>query len=649
MALENRYPNVFQPIAIGGVEIRNRIFLPAHTTNFAENFLPTDRHINYLRERAEGGVGLLFMDPLRVHPTALGRAAGLAGASQESLPKLRDITAIIRGLGARMFTQITHTGRHSDNFTDRLPAWGPSPTPWTTSGELPHQMTEREMAEVRDCYATTALFSIDAGFEGMEIHFGHGHLLHQFLSPACNSRNDGYGGSFENRCRYPFEVLDHVLKAVDGQVPVGVRVSVEDLMAGGCSNEEVTRIIERVARTPGVAFIHASVAAYHWPSIGHHVADMSYPPHPFLARTLEIAQFTGDVPLLAVNRYRTLSHADTALQTGAIHMVGMNRAHMADPYLISKTAAGDEASVRPCISSNHCIGQIALHRPISCMMNPRVGKEGQWHETIEPSRDPRRVLVIGGGPGGMEAARVAASRGHDTTLWEASDKLGGKLLLGAKGHRRGDLNEMRTYLLNQVEAAGVHIETGRTATAKDVAAFGPDHVVLASGAVPSTHPPGLDRSIEDAMEDEAGNWTGRKILIVDVSGSWASLSAAETLAARGAEVMVSCSPDSPFWDVNIYSRMIAMERLSELGVRLRPGLSLKGHDNQSLVFTNKFTGETETYPYDEALFASRGKSAFTLQSNIEALELPLSVVGDALAPHSLFEAMHDAQAAARMI
>lgn len=648
-ALHARYPQVFTPIRLGQVEIRNRIFLPAHTTNFAENFLPTARHLAYLRERASGGVGLLFMDPLRVHPTALGRAAGLAGASAESLPKLQEITSAMRAEGARVFTQITHTGRHSDNFTDRLPAWGPTPMPWTTSGELPHQMTRSEMAEVRDCYVTTAEFAIEAGFEGIEVHFGHGHLLHQFLSPACNDRSDMYGGSFEARLKYPFEVLNAVLGAVGDKIPVGVRVSVADLMSGGCTDEEMTEIIRRVAETPKVAFIHASVAAYHWPSIGHHVADMSHDPHPYLERTLEVAEVTGDVPILVVNRYRSLKEAESALETGKVHMVGMNRAHMADPHLVRKSEAGDEARVRPCISSNHCIGQIALHRPISCMMNPRVGKESAWPATPEAT-DTRRVLVVGGGPAGLEAARVASLAGHDVTLWEASDALGGLLQLAGLGYRRGDLAQMREFLMAELAETDAKVEFGRRATAESIAAFGADSIILATGAVAEAWPDGISRSVEDALADEAADWTGRNVVIVDKNGSWSPLSVAETLAARGAKVTVTSSPDSPFWDVNIYSRMTAMERLSELGVVLRPGLSLKEARSGEAEFFNKFTGQTETLEgIDELLFASRGVSSFALQSALEELGVPLRVVGDALAPHSLFEAMHDAQAAARAL
>lgn len=646
----DRYPNVFQPFTIGNVEIRNRIFLPAHTTNFAENFLPTARHLAYLRERAAGGIGLMFMDPLRVHRTSLGRAGGIAGPSAESLPLLREITDALKGEGARVFTQITHTGRHSDNFTERLPAWGPSPIPWTTSGEIPHQMTRAEMDIIRDCYVETALFALDAGFEGMEIHFGHGHLLHQFLSPACNQRSDEYGGSLEARLRFPLEVFNAVIAAVGDRAPVGARVSVADLMEGGCTDAEMREIIRQLAANPGCKFVHMSVAAYHWPSIGHHVSDMSYPPHPFLEQTLSMTELTGDLPVLAVNRYRSLADAEKALATGAIHMVGMNRAHMADPKIIQKTLAGEEDRIRPCISSNHCIAQIALHRPISCMMNARVGKEDTWPELPPASTAPKKVLVIGGGPAGVEAARVAAIAGHSVILWEATEQLGGKLILGGTTHKRGDLAQMHRFLEAELRRTNATIVTSKRATPEDVVAFGADHVILATGSVNDPLPQGMSRTIEEALADTTTDWKGRGIAIVDKSGSWASLAAAETLGFRGASVSLISSPDSPLWDVNIYSRMIAMERLAELGVQLRPGLSVKSIALTSLELSNKFTGQTERLEgIDEVLFAARGASAFDFQSALEARNVPVTVVGDALTPRSLFEALYEAQATARAL
>jgi 2,4-dienoyl-CoA reductase-like NADH-dependent reductase (Old Yellow Enzyme family) len=641
------WPRALSPFTLAGVPMRNRIFLPAHTTNFARDFLPTPEHVAYLRERAKGGVALVMVEPLRVHPTSLGRSGGLSGGDRRALDGLRRIVDAVRGEGAAVFCQITHAGRHGENAVDRLAAWGPSAMPWVVGGEMPHAMTRRDMDAVRDAYVETAGLALEAGFQGMEIHLGHGHLLHQFLSPAANSRPDDYGGSLENRLRYPLEVLGAVTAAVGSAAAVGIRVSVDDLMPDGLTAADQQQVVAAAVQVPGVAFVNASVAAYQWPSIGHHVADMSAPPHPYLAQTVALRDLIGGLPLLTANRYQTLDHAETALEQG-VDMVGMNRAHMADPDLIAKATSGRGGDIRPCVSGNFCIGQVALHRPISCMMNPRVGREERWPEYPAGAQTRRRVLVVGAGPAGMEAARVAAFRGHAVALWDAGETLGGKLVLAASGQGRADLRKMRDWLAGQLVPNGVTIRLGFRADAAAILAHGADAVVLATGAVPDALPDAQSMTVEQALADPTG-WDGTRVVIDDHAGSWATLSAAETLVARGARVTVVCRPDSPLWDVTIYSRMTALERLAAAGVALRPATLVTGYGPGTLHTRHKYAGDTATLPFDRLVFSGRGTGAFALQSALEAAGAKVHPIGDANAPRTLFEAMHDAAAIARSL
>jgi 2,4-dienoyl-CoA reductase-like NADH-dependent reductase (Old Yellow Enzyme family)/thioredoxin reductase len=653
MAGAAKYPRVFSPFRIGNVELKNRIFIPAHTTNFADGFLPTDKHVAYHRERAAGGIGLIFVEPLRVHRTALGRAGGLSGTDPRALPGLRAITKAIKAEGARVFVQITHTGRHSDNFIERLPPWAPSAIPWTASGEVPHVMTHREMEEVLQGYLATAELAIEAGFEGMEVHLGHGHLLHQFLSPACNARTDEFGGSFENRLRYPLDVVRAVVDTVASRAPVGVRLSVDDLMRDGCDAQASMEIARCATAIPGVAFINASVAAYHWPSIGHHVADMSYPSHPFLEQTVALRQVIGKLPLLTANRYTNLADAEEGLATGAIDMIGMNRAHIADPKIIAKTLKGDEADIRPCVSSNFCIGQIAVHRPITCMMNPRAGKEREWNAVPEPAALPRKILVVGGGPAGMEAARVAAERHHIVTLWDRADRLGGILTLAGTAAGRADLHKMRDYMERLVRKSSAVVETGKAADIEDILGFDADAVVLATGGRPAgagIAGAGTIPTVQDALAASRVAWNKARVCILDASGSWDTLSAAETLATCGAAVTVVSRPDEPLWYINIYSRMTAIERLSRLGVRLRPGMVPKMISGDRLIASNKFTEEDESLGvFTHFLHASRSAGDDRLQSSLEKCGVKVFSIGDALAPRSLLEAVYDGHAIARAL
>ncbi len=647
----DRYARVFSPFDLAGVSVPHRIFLPAHTTNFGRNFLPTNEHVAYLRERAENGVGLIFVEPLRVHPTSLGRSGGLSGSDPRALDGLRRIVDAVRGAGARIFVQITHTGRFGENVVDRLPAWSPSAIPWVDGGEVPHVMTRAEMLEVIDAYIETANLALNAGFDGIEVHIGHGHLLHQFLSPVANERDDDYGGSFENRLRYPLEVLAAVTSAMAGMLPVGIRTSVDDLTPGGLGPEDQREVHRRAVAVPGIAFVNASVAAYQWPSIGHHVADMAAGPHPYRDLTEQLREVIGELPLLTANRYTTLAQAEETLARGHIDMIGMNRAHMADPALIAKSREGREDEVRPCVAHNFCIGQSSIHQPISCMMNPRVGKEAHWSETPPAATNPQRVLVVGGGPAGMEAARVAALAGHDVTLWEQADSLGGVLNIAGTGHGRADLHRMRDWLAGALDRAGAAFVTGKTADIAAIQAFAPDDLILATGA--RRKPAALDGATPvDVVEvlADPDRWRGQRIVIWDETGSWATLSAAETLAHHDASVDLISRPTTPLWAVTIYSRMTALERLAKHGVALRLGLAPVLCKDGMLICRNALAGTDETLgPYDAIVHSGIAEAATTFQNDLEAAGLRPRAIGDAVVARTLFDAMHDAHVAARAL
>lgn len=648
-----RYPNVFRPFRIGKVEIRNRIFIPAHTTNFATDFLPDPKHIDYHRERARGGVGLIIIEPLRVHRTSLGRSGGLSGSESAALQGLRRITDTIHAEGVPVFVQLTHAGRHSENAVDRSAPWGPDDQPWTTSGEPPHPMTDAEIAEVVQAYRDAAELAIRAGFDGMEIHFGHGHLLHQFLSPATNHRADDWGGSLENRMRFPLAVLRATVEQIAGRAAFGVRCSVDELLDGGLDAEESLEIIHRTAQEPGIDFFNTSVASYNWPSIGYHVPDMSYPAHPYLETTKRVRALVGDIPVLTAVGYRGLADAEEALASDRVDMVGMMRAHIADPEIIAKTLEGREHEIRPCIAGNFCIEQLATNHPITCMMNPRVGREGAWPAAPARNKAPKRVLVLGAGPAGLEAGAVAAEAGHDVTLWEARSETGGLLGLAGTGQGRSDLHKMRQTLVERLGRSGAKLVLDKKASLEEICAFGADRVIIATGAAAvDTAPAGFAGALThlEALAEARDSWNGRRVAIWDETGSWGALSTAETIAAAGGQVSFFSGPDAPFWGINLYSRMTALERLRELRVLVRTRVRPAGLVEGRLRFAESSLGGEEDFGrFDRLVLCRRGMAQTGLLNALQAAGQNAVSIGDAHAPRTLLQAVFEGHRAARQI
>ncbi len=633
------------PVRLAGLELRNRVFVSAHTTNFAEDFLPTDRHVEYHRERARGGAALIITEPLRVHETSLGRVGGLS-SSPAARGGLARIAEAVRAEGAAVFTQITHAGRHSENHFRRRESWGPSARRWHLTGQVPHAMTRAEMRTVRDAYRAAARLAADAGFQGVEVHFGHGHLLHQFLSPASNGRSDAYGGDEDARTRFPLEVLDAVLDEVGADVAVGVRLSADELVPGGQDLDQGVRLAALLDTTRDLGFLNVSLASYTAPSIGHHVADMSEGRTPYLDQALHVARACSRTPVLAACRAVDLDDADRALAGGELSMVAMTRAHIADPLLVSKALRGREDEIRPCVSCNFCIGEIGAHRPLTCMMNPEVGREGE-RRTVGRAPRPLEVGVVGAGPAGMEAAATAAERGHRVTLWEREESAGGRTAVARRGRGRAELDLLRAYQEGRLERLGVRVRTGTPVDPGLLERELPDVLVVACGAESERpHVPGWGTALtaEQALE-EPGRWAGECVVVLDEEGSWASGSVAETLAGAGADVHLVTPAATPLWAVNDYSRMTMLERLERAGAAVWTSSAVECLRPAVTVYAPRNPGR-HTLPQVAALFLVRpARARDGLARGAREHGVPVRLVGDALAPRSLLQAVHEGREA----
>ena len=529
------------PIEVGGVSIKNRIVRTAHATGLGPM---NDALIAYHAARAAGGVGLSIIEILSVHPTSPAGLNTFDPALSDGYGRLLDA---VRPHGMKVFQQIWHGGQNSLPL-DGSPPWSASDVPSTTVGVVPRAMTKAMIDEIVAAYADAVAKCVAWGLDGAEVHCAHGYLPAQFLSAAINRRDDDYGGSLDNRARFAVEVL----RACRAVVPatgfaLGVRVA-PDMVIGGAGVEENGRLVELLEAERLIDFVDVSLGNYQtFPKM---IGGMHEPAGYELPTSEPITRLT-QLPTIVTGRVRTIEEADQIVRSGAADLVGMTRAHIADPDLVRKTLAGRPEEVRPCIACNQgCVGNLLTpKRRMECVVNPGAGYETSVGDDKLTTTEPRRVLVIGGGPAGMEAARVSALRGHRVVLAEAESDLGGALKLAARAPKRHGFGDILVWLEQEIYRLGVEVRLSTYLDAQDVLAEGFDVVVVATGAYPrmdgrTIAAPGVPIAGVDSprvisshdLFREPSRHTPRRAVVIDDLGHFEGIAAAEQLAATGAAV-----------------------------------------------------------------------------------------------------------------
>ncbi|MFS8496683.1 MAG: NAD-binding protein [Micromonosporaceae bacterium] len=618
--------------------------------------MPTARHARYHRERARGGVGLIITEGVRVHPTSAARAAALGAFTPERVDAYARIPEAVHGEGAAVFAQLLHLGRQAAGQYARTAAWAPVAEPWTVGAHVPHAMSVADIRTVVRGFARAAGWMAEAGFDGIEVHLGHGHLIQQFLSPAVNHRTDAYGGDDAGRLRLAREVLDAVRRAVPATMPVGIRVSADEFVPGGLTVDHMVDIVGRLLDEFDLAFVHVSHSAYVGRySLATQMADMTFPGAPFRSYPARFKAAFPHVPVLAICRIDDVATAADIVSAGDADLVGMTRAHIADPYLLRRVRQGRADTVRSCIACNQgCIGRIEQNLPLSCVVNPAAGLEAEWERLEKAARaaGSRRVLVVGGGPAGLEAAGAAARIGHTVTLAEASPRLGGAVRAAASLRGRSRFGLLVDEQERAARAAGVEIRTGWRVTAADVLAGDWSAVVVATGAVerPGTVPGwGPALPVARALADPAA--LGRTVAVLDEDGTWAGAGLAEHLAAVGLRVHL-VSPVGVAWNVTTYSRLALVHRLGELGVRCHPGRRLARMEDRRAVLADVVSGAEETLSeVDSVVHVAPRVAVGRLADDLIAagFDGALQVAGDAYAPRSALEAVYEGRLAGTAI
>jgi len=469
---------ILQPIKIGSVEVRNRIVMPAMHLGYCPDGYISERIINFYRERAKGGAGLITIGCCNIDEHQA--YAGMVDLSKDDfIPGHRQLTTAVKEAGARVCLQLIHAGRYASSSLTGIKPIAPSAIPSSLTRETPQEMTLEDIQRVISAFAAAAKRAAEAGYDMVEVIASAGYLISQFFSPLTNRRQDEYGGSLENRARFGVEVVKAVKKAAGEKIPVTVRLSGNEFMPGGNTNKEM-QLFARLLEEAGAAAFNVT-GGWHESRVPQ--ITMNVPPgaYAYLAQGIKKAV---RVPVIACNRINDPLIAEQILREGRADMVGMARGLMADPELPAKIAKGQFDEIRKCIGCNQgCLDAIFRNKSCLCLVNARAGREGETE--IKPAQKPQKVLVIGGGAAGMEAARVAALRGHRVTLWEKSERLGGQLVLAAAAPDRQDFRHLCTYLENALHKLGVTVVFNKEATEEEVTAFAPDCVIIATGAQPA--------------------------------------------------------------------------------------------------------------------------------------------------------------------
>jgi 2,4-dienoyl-CoA reductase (NADPH2) len=487
----------------------------------------TEQTIAYYRRRAAGGVGAITVEAALVAPESQGHEPRLH--DREFLPGMKRLVAAIAEHDVTVGLQLMHPGRQVTSG----PVVGPSAVPVNSAAVVPHALTRGEIARIAEQYATTSRLAQEAGFEYVEVHGAHGYLPSDFLSPVANQRDDEYGGSLERRFRFVREVAEAILGAVD--IPLFWRLGGEELVREGYTIEDQLQVA-RWLEEAGVSCI--SVSAGTWLSLHVTVAPMFVPRGHMVPYAARIRQEVG-IPVMAVGRLDDPALAERVVADGSADFVIIGRGLLAEPDWAQKLESGHPETIRPCIACNACVDLIALGKDLRCAVNPETGIESTWE--LEPATTPRRVMVVGSGPAGMEAARIGRLRGHDVSIWERDPVLGGKLDVASRAPSKGEVLRFRDYQRRTLESLEVEIHTGVEVTPELIERENPDVVVVATGAEP-LYPSiiGVDGdNVVDAQELLYERLTvppGSRVVIV--GGSATGCETAEFLTEHGVVVTI---------------------------------------------------------------------------------------------------------------
>lgn len=560
--------SLLDPLHLKHLTLRNRIVSTAHAPNYVENGHPRDRYRLYHEEKANGGVALTMIGgSTNIAPDSPSVFGQLYAGDDSIIPWFQKLTEGVHRHGAAVMCQITHMGRRTAwDDGHWLPVLAPSGIRERAHRAFPKVMEQEDINRVIDDFAAAARRCQRGGFDGIEL-LSHSHLLGQFLSPLTNMREDDYGGSLDNRMRITLQVLDAVRAEVGPDFVLSMRITGDELTEGGLSADDCVAAAQMLEHSGHVDLLNILAGApYDDLGLAEWVRPMGLPAAPHVTVAGRIRQAVN-LPILHAGGIADLATARHALSGGHVDLVGMTRAQMADPHLVAKIARGAEERIRPCVGLGYCVDRVNQGKPAVCGHNAATGREETLPHTIKPGDMRKKVVVVGGGPGGLEAARVSAQRGHDVVLFEASTRLGGQLVFAAKGKTRRQVQSVADWLISEITELGVDTRLNTYAEADHVYAESPDLVVIATGGWPEPLPiPGGDLALSswDVLSGEAR--VSGEVLLYDEVGDHPAAVTADALASVGNKVELVSPDRTLLHDLGPTTSAVALRDLAANGV-----------------------------------------------------------------------------------
>ncbi|MBN2159597.1 MAG: FAD-dependent oxidoreductase [Spirochaetes bacterium] len=657
------FEHLFSPITINKTEIKNRIAYPSLGLLYSYDGKLNDKYINFFRERARGGAGIVTVGPVGFDMVGSGPVALQLG-TDDPISEFKKLTDIIKKEGARAWIQLFHAGAYSYSKMMGGPdPVAPSPVMSNYNKTVPREMTIDDIRETQEGFIKAAARAKEAGFDGVEIIASAGYLITQFLSPVTNKRTDQYGGSFENRTRFPRELIETMRKRLGPDYPISIRMAGNDFVPGSNTDAE-TPAIARVYEAAGINLINVT-GGWHESKVPQLPMELPRAAYAYLALNIKRSV---SIPVIASNRISNPFIAEQLIRDGSCDMVNLGRVLIADPFWPAKAMEGNTDEIRPCVAcSQGCTDQLFSGKPVYCLANPRAGYEGE--RNIKPAAKPKNIMVVGAGPAGLEAAVRAAEAGHHVELYEKSDTIGGQLWIAGMPPHKQELWELAHYYDAMLDKYDIDVYLEREATINLIKEKKPDHVIVAEGAEPLKPPiEGIDDpavySAWRILKDDPA--VGESIAVI--GGGAVGLETAMFLAAKGTltpealyflfiyeaesverlrelctrgnkKVMVFEMLPKLGQDVGKSTRWVLLGSVERYGVQVLPGAKVLSVKNGEVRYEKD--GKPGSMKFDTVVNAVGSRSVRKVADALEKSGIPHTVIGDGKKIAQIDKAIHD--------